>query len=119
LEQELNEEKLPTVQSTAQSCVLQALVSLACAHAEPPHSGCDCERERLMLPEPHDFVQVLQGSHVAAMQLTGQQTVLHARVSALCGQASPPSAGSVVARERLWLPPSHDTGHVLHADHDS
>jgi hypothetical protein len=44
--------------------------------------------------------------------------VLQLRVSALCGHALPPKVGSVVARERLWLPLPHDLVHVLHAAND-
>jgi hypothetical protein len=53
------------------------------------------------------------------MQSAAHKCVLQDRVSALCGHALPPSIGSVVARERLWLPLPHDTVHVLQAENDS
>jgi hypothetical protein len=51
------------------------------------------------------------------LQSTAQPCVLQSCVSMSCGHALPPSVGSVCTRERLWLPPSHDTVHVLHAVH--
>jgi hypothetical protein len=106
-------------QSTAHACKLQVRTSLSCGHAAPPNKGEVLVRERLWYPEPHDLVHVLQGVNALELQSAAQSCVLQDCVSALCGHALPPSAGSVVARERLWLPLPHDTVHVLHAENDS
>jgi hypothetical protein len=62
---------------------------------------------------------VLHGENAPWTQSVAHACVLQLCVSALCGHAAPPSIGSVVARERLWLPPPHDLVHVLHAENDS
>ena len=78
-----------------------------------------CTRERLWLPPSHDTGHVLHAENAPSTQSVAHACVLQLRVSALCGHALPPKVGSVVARERLWLPLPHDTGHVLHAENDS
>jgi hypothetical protein len=60
-----------------------------------------------------------QTANALNLQSTAQSCVLQLRVSSPCGHAVPPRVGSVVARERLWLPLPHDTVHVLHAENDS
>jgi hypothetical protein len=112
----LHGENAPWTQSVAHACVLQLCVSVLCGHARPPYSAMPTVRVRDWLPAPHDLVQVLQLVNSSASQAIGQSCPLQSCVSDRCGQALPPLVGSVCTRERLWLPPSHDLVHVLHAE---
>jgi hypothetical protein len=76
-------------------------------------------RERLWSPEEQDSVHVDHTVQPPKTQSVAHACVLQLRVSALCGHALPPEVGSVLTRERLWLPPPHDTVHVAQDDHDS
>jgi hypothetical protein len=69
----------------------------------------DCE------PVPHDLVQVVQALKAEVAQWIGHGPWLHARVSALCGQAAPPNCGATLVRERLWTPVPHDLVQVVQA----
>jgi hypothetical protein len=77
------------------------------------------DREAYWLPLPHVLVHVLHAVHASVKQSVAHACVLQSCVSDTCGHALPPLFWSVCTRERLWLPPSHDLVHVLHADHDS
>jgi phosphohistidine phosphatase SixA len=81
---------------------LQTLVSAVCGQAAPPNRGCTTPRQRLCEPAPHDFVQVLQLRQLPTRQSTAHEWRLHWRVSALCGQALPPSLGCMLERVRFW-----------------
>ena len=48
------------------------------------------ERVWLILPPPHDLVQVDQALHMEIWQSTAQAWVLHAEVLSRAGQATPP-----------------------------
>ena len=62
---------------------------------------------------PHDLLHVDQTEgNVPTTQSTAHAALLHARVSAECGHATPPDWGSTVARLRCCEPPPHDTVHV-------
>jgi hypothetical protein len=74
------------------------------------------ERLRDCEPVPHDLVQVVQAPKAEASQWIGHGPALQARVSALCGQAAPPSTGSTLVRERLWTPAPHVVLQALQAD---
>ena len=81
----------------------------------PPNLGSVWLRARFCEPMPHERVHVDQALQPLVTQFVGQASVLQARVSALCGQALPPKRGSVVERERLWLPVPHDLVQVVQA----
>ena len=100
-------------QCTGHGPWLHACVSAECAHAWPPFTGAVRLRVRAWEPAAHDVVHVDQPPHWLSTQLTGQAAELQARVSALCGHATPPSVGWAVTRVRVCEPVPHD---VVHAD---
>jgi hypothetical protein len=104
-----------TMQFAAQASSLQLRVSALCGQALPPAAGCVMVRERLWLPVPHDLVHVVHAPNAGTTQSMGHMCELHMRVSALCGQAAPPTSGCVCERERLWLPVPHDLVQVVQA----
>ena len=64
------------------------------------------ERVWLILPPPHDLVQVDQALHMEIWQSTAQAWVLHAEVAVMAGQAAPPNAMEVcTTRARVSVPP--------------
>jgi len=109
--------KARTVQWIGHGPWLQACVSALCGQAAPPLRGCTTMRERRCEPRPHDFVHVLQAPKLPTLQSTAQVCLLQSRVSALCGQASPPLSGCVFERERDCEPVPHDFVHVVQAFH--
>ena len=110
-----------TTQCSGHGPCVHGSVSAATGHARPPHVGCVMTRERVRWPTPHVRLQALQSSSVNAgyEQSTGQQCVLHARVSSLWGHAWPPKLGATVPRVRVCEPPPHDLVHVLHAPNEA
>jgi len=74
--------------------------------------GSVCARLRFCEPVPHDLVHVDQAPKPSVTQSVAHAAVLHARVSAECGHATPPSVGSTVARLRHCEPVPHDLVHV-------
>ena len=100
---------VPSSQSMAHACMLQSRVSSECGQAAPPCVGWEVERLRCCVPpEPQDFVQVDHAFQLSTSQSFEHACSLHARVSAVCGQALPPELGCVTVRLRDWLPPPHD-----------
>jgi len=77
--------------------------------------GSVCARLRFCEPVPHDLVHVDQAPKPSVTQSVAHAAVLHARVSAECGHATPPSVGSTVARLRHCEPVPHDLVHVAQA----
>jgi hypothetical protein len=63
------------------------------------------------------LVHVVYAPQPRVTQLRGQLCELQSRVSALCGQASPPLSGCVFERERDCEPVPHDFVHVVQAFH--
>ena len=61
-------------------------------------------RLRDCVPVPHDLVQVVQAPKALTAQWIGHGPWLQTRVSALCGQASPPLIGCTRLRERRCAP---------------
>jgi hypothetical protein len=92
--------KLRTTQFCGHAWPLQARVSAVCGQAAPPSLGCTLVRERDCTPAPHDLVHVVQALKLPLTQSTEHACALHARVSALCGQAVPPFNGSLMTRLR-------------------
>ena len=105
--------KLRTMQSTGQLCWLHARVSDVCGHAPPPKRGWRLVRVRRCRPLPHDLLHVFHRCQRPGLQSCGQLCVLHWRVSALCGHASPPKRGWRLMRVRRCEPPPHDLVHVV------
>ena len=97
---------------------LHACVSAVWLQALPPLVGSavmtrlrDCE------PAPHEVLQVDQAEgNAGSMQSVGHALLLQERASCACGQALPPSMGSVRARLRVCEPVSHDLVHVDQAE---
>ena len=62
-------------------------------------------RLRVLLPAPHDLVQLVQSCHELTAQCTGHGTSWHGRTSAVSGHTYPPCAACVsMLRERLCMP---------------
>ena len=64
---------------------MQFAVFFMVGHAKPPKAGCLHARIAIIVPPPHDFVHVVQGSHGCTTASCGQANVLHERVSARYG----------------------------------
>ena len=107
--------KVATWQSAGHACALHSRVSAECGQALPPKKGIVVLRERFCMPRPHDFVQGDHASNVSTAQSMGQLCALHERVSAVCGQALPPTVGCTCVRERDCAPVPHDLVHVVQA----
>jgi hypothetical protein len=105
--------KAEVAQCTGHGPSVQACVSSACGQAAPPKRGSTLVRERLWTPAAHVVLHAVQALKAPGTQLTGQAWPLQARVSAVCGQATPPLVGCVCVRERLWAPPPHDLVQVV------
>ena len=73
-------------------------------------------RERDCWPVPHDLVHVPQALNADVTQWIGHGPWLQSLVSALCGHASPPLLGCVMARVRLLVPAPHDVVHAPYKD---
>ena len=105
-------------QSCGHACRLHVRPSFLCGHARPPRCGAVSERLRDCEPTPHDLVHVVHAPQEATTQLRGQACLLHWRVSAECGQASPPLRGWISVRSRDWNPVPHDLVHEVQAFQD-
>ena len=116
-------EQVPYVQpdqtpSTGHAWVLQSRDEVAeepsAVHSAPftnalwNGAGLVHVRELVCVPVPHDLVQVDQAVNVVWTQSTGHAWALQVRVSAECGQATPPADGATVARLRFCEPVPHD-----------
>ena len=61
------------------------------------------------------MVHVVQAVKLPTWQSTAHACALHERVSAVCGQALPPTVGCTCVRERDCAPVPHDLVHVVQA----
>jgi hypothetical protein len=108
--------KVPTSQSAGHAWALQARVSAECGQTLPPSVGSVFVRLRFCEPVPHDVVQVDQvAGNEPSTQSTGHAWALHERASDACGHATPPFAGSTMARLRDCEPESHDLVQAVQA----
>jgi hypothetical protein len=109
-------------QFVGQQCLLQPRVSSVAGHVAPPQTAGVCVRVLVCDPSfsPQLWVQAPQEFHVATPQSTGQQKLLHCRVSCVVGHVAPPQTAGVCVRvlvcepalrPQLWVQDSH----VFHA----
>ena len=108
--------KAEVAQWTGHGPSLHGCVSAACGHVAPPCSGCTKVRVRDCEPAAHEVLQADQVAQEPTPQPTGHAWLLQVRASCLCGQAVPPSTGSVVARLRDCAPVPHDLVHTDQAE---
>jgi hypothetical protein len=66
------------MRSVGQPWVLHVSFSARCGQALPPFERLP-ERERVVVPEPHERVQAVHDDHCDTVQSTGHGEVLHSR----------------------------------------
>jgi hypothetical protein len=71
-------------------------------------------RARVRRPPPHDTEHADQAAHIESAQSRAHGCVPHAFESVSGGQSL---AAIVTLRDRVVVPPPHDTGHGVHVDH--
>ena len=112
----LQPEYSETTQSTAHAAELHVFTSLRCGQVYPPCIAClITERERIVMPVPHDLVQVVNAEKLETRQCVGQCSPLQTCVCDAGGHALPPCWAAVTWRLRVCEPPSQVLVHVVHA----
>jgi hypothetical protein len=98
------------------ACVLHTSLSdKSVGHAMPGSTaGCVTVRARVRRPPPHDAEHADHAAHSDNTQSRAHSCALHSFESLSGGQSL---AGIVTLRERIVMPPPHDTEHGAHADH--
>jgi hypothetical protein len=88
-------EKADVTQWIGQGPLVHARISLVAPHMRPPWAVCVVMvRVRDCVPVLQDTEQLPHEFHSVVWQLTGQRWVLHATVSLIAGQATPPKFAS-------------------------
>jgi len=105
-------------QWTGQHVSLQPAVLASVGHATPPCAASVVTvRARTLVPPPQVTVHEPHSAQSDTTQSTGHGELWHDCVSVSCGHCWPPcSAGVVIERERLFVPPPHVLVHAVNAD---
>jgi hypothetical protein len=117
-EQPLQPDQSDNWQFCAQHAAPQLCIwNRSVGHAVPPQEPCtETVRERDCWPPPHAGLHDVHGDQSEITQCTGQQPVLHCRLSTTAdSEQVPPHDGGVMLRERDCVPPPHAAVQVLHS----
>ena len=112
----VHEAHCDNTQCTGHGRLLHSRTSTRPLQSMPPYAlGVTMLRVRVCWPKSQVVEHAPQSEKEDAMQSTGHGALLHARVSDISVQASPPCCADMISdRSRCCMPPPHVCEHVFH-----